>query len=150
DIDGRDQALDRAELIDHHDQLPASGLERVDEVENPDGFVNNDRRAQRPLVQRLALKEIGDGVFGAAYADAVVARSPADGKESMRSARDFFAYGFRIVLNIDPRDVGARRHDRMHRAVGQAQYAAYHVALFDAEGKFVGRLRGSFVRSLFR
>src|SRR3546814_311296 len=142
DIDGRYQSFDRAELIDDDDQLAACRLKRLYQVEYAYGFVHQDGRPQAFLVQRFMRDQICNHVLGAAYAHDIVQRAAADRKESVRRIADFLADIFGIVVKVYPTDIRARRHDGMHVAVRQPQYAADHIAFFPAKGSVVRRRRG--------
>src|SRR5690606_24581523 len=82
-----------------------------------------------------------DQVLGAANAYDFIKRAPAHRVEAVRRAVDLVAHLLGVVLEIDPRDVGAWRHYGMHVALGQTQHAADHVAFFIGEGQRVGLFR---------
>src|SRR5690606_21614709 len=102
DVYGRDQPFNGAKFIDDDDQLAARSLERFNQIKDAHGFMNDDGRTQFVLVKRTVLHQVGDHVFGTAYANDIVQRALADRKEAMGGAADFLADLVGLVVQVDP------------------------------------------------
>ena len=61
--------------------------------------------------------------------------SPGTREEAVRRLDQLTSDGVGVIVDVDPRHVGARRHDGANGALGQRQHAADHVALLHAEGR---------------
>src|SRR5690606_15155309 len=105
--------------------------------------MNNDGRTQALLVDSAVYDEVCYEVFRTADANDFVQGTFANRVETVWRTIDFPAHRLGITVQIQPGDVRARCHYRMHIAFGQAQNAADHMALFLGEGDGVfARMRG--------
>src|SRR5690625_87775 len=77
--------------------------------------------------------EIFDQLFGLPKADYIIKTTFTDRQVAVRLAGDLSLYVAGCIVNVYPRDIVARGHNRTHITLRQGQYPTDHIALFFAK-----------------
>src|SRR5690606_41050486 len=94
------EAFDRTEFVNHHDQLSTRRLQNVDEIQHTHRLVNNNGRAQTLLIDLAIHNEVSNQVFGATDTNNFIQRTAAHRVKTMWCAVNLGAQRVGIAIQV--------------------------------------------------
>ena len=130
DVGLGDDALDAAVFVQHHGHAHRCLAEDFQHPQDGRGFVKSkDRLHAGVRIESLARRNLVQQILGMHDAQHFVDAALAQQQTGMVARDDVFDGGVVGVVDVDPIDIGARRHDAADGVIGKVQHTFDHVAL---------------------
>ncbi|ENN86158.1 hypothetical protein RHSP_33312 [Rhizobium freirei PRF 81] len=149
EIRRRHQSFDFAIFVEDQRHGLILVAQPLHQLEHADALMHGERLADGALQIDLALfHQVAQDVACAGDADEIVEAAADDREARMADLDDTALLLLARLVEVEPDDIRARRHDRARRAVGKRQHAMDHVLLLGGEHLFADGLLGRLFRCL--